>query len=281
MRFRYIILLAALAACTSHQPEAIAAPPVPVTQTPLATLAPAKPKAGLQSFDSWKAEFRGRASKAGVSDELLNKVLADIYVNERVISLDKKQPEHKLTKEEYLRNVINDARIQKGKRMLAENRTLLDEISQKSGVEPEFIVALWGLETGYGDNTGGFSVVNSLATLAYEGRRKEFFENELINALLIIDGGHISYEDMIGSWAGAMGQCQFMPTSFLSYAVDYNMDGRADIWGTKEDVFASIANYLRTVGWGADDVTKEKALMHWNRSTYFVASVFMLAEAIK
>ena len=142
-------------------------------------------------------------------------------------------------------------------------------------------MALWGLETAYGKNTGNFNILNSLATLAYEGRRREFFESELISALLIIDQGHIKASDMKGSWAGAMGQCQFMPSSFLAYAVDYDHDGKTNIWTDREDVLASIANYLSTVGWGADEETKRKALMHWNRSTYFVASVFKLAEEIR
>ncbi len=285
-----LIIAAALTGCKAQAGGEIpvAAPPVAVqsrtlTPAPVPTPKPA-PNVGNENspaFAQWKTSFHEKALNAGISQRLVDEALADIYVNERVISLDRKQPEHKLTKEEYLRNVINDARIQKGRRLFAENRALLDEISKKSGVEPEFIVALWGLETGYGENTGNFSVVNSLATLAYEGRRREFFENELLSALLIIDQGHISLGNMIGSWAGAMGQCQFMPSSFLAYAVDYDGDGRADIWKNRKDVFASIANYLYTVGWGKDAAAKEKALMNWNRSSYFVASVFLLAEKIR
>ena len=126
---------------------------------------------------------------------------------------------------------------------------MLERIAAKYGVQARFIVALWGTETNYGGYTGNFSVPRSLATLAYDGRRAEFFRKELLNALKIIDAGHITLADMDGSWAGAMGQCQFMPTSFLKYAVDYDGDGKKDIWGTRADIFASIANYLSSVGW--------------------------------
>lgn len=275
MKRRNIFLAILLSACVADPDELVAAPPPAVEsrQLHIATK--------QDAFGDWKQNFRLRAIDAGITPTLVDTALADIYVNERIIALDKKQPEHKLTKEEYLAKVINNVRVQKGKKLLAENRALLDDISKKSGVEPEFIVALWGLETGYGENTGNFSVVNSLATLAYEGRRREFFEKELVAALKIIQEGHITLDDMIGSWAGAMGQCQFMPSSFLSYAVDYDGDAKADIWHNRTDVFASIANYLYTVGWGQSDEAKEKALMNWNRSTYFVASVFKLAGLIK
>ena len=232
-------------------------------------------------FQQWLAGFKERAIQNGISRSTVNKALKISEPLSRVITLDKKQPEKKLTMDEYLASVISKARITKGRELYAENKELLDKISAKYNVEPEFIVALWGLETGYGKNTGGFNVVNALATLAYEGRRREFFESELTSALLIIDQGHISPSEMKGSWAGAMGQCQFMPSSFLAYAVDYDGDGKTDIWNNKKDVFASIANYLSTVGWGPDVETKQKALMHWNRSTYFVASVFKMAEEIK
>ena len=233
-------------------------------------------------FDRWIADFKNRALKSGISKKSLDSSLKIAEPIERVIELDRKQPERsKITKEEYLAKVIDQNRINKGRQLLDDNREVLNKISARYGVEPEFIVALWGLETGYGKNTGGFGIISSLATLAYEGRRREFFESELISALLIIDSGHITAKDMRGSWAGAMGQCQFMPSSFLAYAVDHDGDGKKDIWGNRQDVFASIANYLNTVGWGANPATKEKALMHWNRSTYFVASVFKLAEEIK
>lgn len=232
-------------------------------------------------FAVWLADFKERAVANGIARSTVNRSLKIAEPIERIITLDKKQPEKKLTMEEYMANVISDARIIKGRELYEKNYDLLNTISAQYGVEPEFIVALWGLETGYGKNTGGFNVLSSLATLAYEGRRREFFESELVSALLIIDQGHIEPSEMRGSWAGAMGQCQFMPSSFLAYAVDYDGDGKTDIWSNKQDIFASIANYLRTVGWGASEEQKRQTLMHWNRSTYFVASVFKMAEEIK
>lgn len=232
-------------------------------------------------FNNWLSGFKTKALQNGISQSTVTSALDGLKPVKKVIKLDKKQPETQQTREEYLAKVINNARIQKGRQMMAENKALLADISKQTGVEPEFIVALWGLETGYGENIGNYNVIASLATLAYEGRRREFFEGELMSALLIVDEHHATAAEMRGSWAGAMGQCQFMPSSYLAYAVDYNRDGRIDIWSSKEDVLASIANYLSTIGWGKDKAQKEKALMNWNKSSYFVASVFKLAELIK
>ena len=154
----------------------------------------------------------------------------------------------------YKKLVISDTRVERGKRRLEKYDALLEEIAVKYGVQKRFIVALWGIETSYGEITGGYNIIEALATLAHDGRRSTFFRNELINALRIIDQGHISLENMKGSWAGAMAQCQFMPSSFLAYAVDYDGDGKKDIWNSLPDVFASIANYLSQVGWD-DDLT--------------------------
>jgi membrane-bound lytic murein transglycosylase B len=168
-----------------------------------------------------------------------------------VIELDRKQPENKKTFAQYRETVVNSARIAQGRELMQAYGRELSAISAKYGVAPQYIVALWGIETNYGGNTGGFKVLPALATLAWEGRRREFFEGELLNALKIIDQGHISAAAMKGSWAGAMGQNQFMPSSFISFAVDENGDGRRDIWGTEADVFASTANYLKKSGWTA------------------------------
>lgn len=234
-----------------------------------------------ESFEKWLDGFAQKAIDNGISHNTLNDALGSVTLSKKVVSLDRKQPEKKLTMEEYLANVINDARIEKGRRLMQENKALLADIYKRTGVDPEFIVALWGLESGYGERQGDFQIVSALATLAYEGRRRQFFEDELLSALVILEQQQMPASELRGSWAGAMGQSQFMPSSYLAYAVDYNMDGRVDIWNSKEDVLGSIANYLRTVGWGKSDELKRKTLMDWNRSTYFVASVFQLAEAIR
>ncbi len=208
-------------------------------------------RANQQDFASWLSDFKRDALAAGISQPTLDEALDNVQPIPRVIELDRKQPEFVLTFREYLARQVTDARVEKAKRLYEQHRALLEEIGRKYAVPPRFILALWGMETDFGRVTGGFSVVAALATLAYDGRRAEFFRKELLNALRIIDQGHIRAADMTGSWAGAMGQNQFMPSSFLSYAVDYDGDGRRDIWTTLPDVFASIANYLSKSGWNA------------------------------
>ncbi len=171
----------------------------------------------------------------------------------RVIELDRKQPETTLSFGEYLDRVMPPARIDKARDRLIQRRVLLDQVAQQFGVAPRFIVALWGIESDFGQQTGGFSVIAALATLAYDGRRSAYFRRELIDALRILDRGDITPLAMKGSWAGAMGQSQFMPSAFLRYAVDYDGDGRRDIWSDGPDLFASIANYLAQSGWRAGE----------------------------
>ena len=207
-----------------------------------------------QSFEQWRADLRTEAVSKGITELVFDTAFAGVQPIERVIELDRRQPEFTMTLETYLSKVVSATRIKKARQKLAEHKAILAEVSERFGVQPRFIVALWGIETNFGQHTGGFSVIAALATLAYDGRRSAYFRGELLNALRIIQEGHISAENMKGSWAGAMGQSQFMPSSFLSYAFDYDKDGKRDIWGTRKDVFASIANYLSSVGW-RDDIT--------------------------
>lgn len=209
--------------------------------------------AQTSSFNFWLDGVKRKAHNQGVSEKTIQSALNSISPIKRVIELDKKQPEGKKTFAQYRKMIVNQNRINKGRRMIRENIHALNQVEAKYGVPKQFIVALWGIETNYGSNTGGFNVIPALATLAWEGRRSEFFTKELINALKIIDNGHITAKNMKGSWAGAMGQNQFMPSSFNSYAVDYNGDGKRDIWNTKIDIFASSANYLKKNGWKAGE----------------------------
>jgi membrane-bound lytic murein transglycosylase B len=171
----------------------------------------------------------------------------------RVIELDRRQPEHKMTFAEYFAKVVTQQRLDDARQKLAENWDLLQRVWQRYRVQPRFIVALWGVESDFGRTMGSYKVAAALATLAYDGRRGEMFRKELIAALKIIDQGHIRAEDMVGSWAGAMGQCQFMPTTFLTYAVDFNGDGRRDIWHTRADVLGSIGHFVSRLGWRGDE----------------------------
>ena len=209
-------------------------------------------KAVAEEFNTWLDTLKIEARSKGISQSTIESSLSGIKPIPRVIELDRKQPEFTLTFKEYLRRVVSDRRIRIGKAKLVEHEKLLAEITIKYGVQPRYIIALWGIETDFGRITGGFPVISSLATLAYDGRRSKFFRKELFLALKIVDKGHITAKDMLGSWAGAMGQNQFMPSSFHAYAVDYNKDGSKDIWKTLPDIFASIANYLSKSGWQGD-----------------------------
>ena len=229
----------------------------------LALLLPGRVEAA-RDFSSWLNGVRDEAKGLGIGEATLDEALAGIEPIPRVIELDRRQPEFTLTFKQYLERVVNDRRARIGKRKLTEHRALLDAISRKYRVQPRFIVALWGIETDFGRITGGFPVVASLATLAHDGRRAKFFRKELMLALRIIDQGHITSKKMIGSWAGAMGQNQFMPSSFHAYAVDHDGDGNKDIWGTLPDVFASIANYLSKSGWRDDQTWGRPATVPGN-----------------
>lgn len=222
--------------------------------------------ASVPDFNTWLAGMRSEALREGISPRIVSIALSDnLTPIERVIELDRKQPEKTITFEEYVERIVNHRRIERGREMYQRHRALLEEVGQKYGVPPQYIVALWGIETNYGSNTGGFEVVQSLATLAWEGRRADFFRKELMNALKILDEGHISPDQMKGSWAGAMGQSQFMPSSFNNFAVDYDGDGRRDIWNTHADVFASAANYLARNGWNGD--------IRWGRKVSLPAGI--------
>lgn len=205
--------------------------------------------AQTQDFNTWLSGIRQQAAAQGISQATINAALYNIQPSQRAIELDRKQPEKKKTFAQYKKLIVNDLRVKRGRQMLREHYQTLQEVENRFGVPKEIIVSLWGIETNYGSNTGGFMVVPALATMAWEGRRAEFFTKELMNALKIIDAGHISAANMKGSWAGAMGQNQFMPSSFNAYAIDGNGDGKRDIWNTKKDVFASTANYLKKNGW--------------------------------
>ena len=209
-------------------------------------------QAQAEEFDVWRGALRTEALSNGISAALFDEAFQNVSPIARVIELDRNQPEFTLTLSTYLQKVVSGTRAKKARIRLEEHKDILAEVSAKYGVQPRFIVALWGIETNFGQHTGGFSVIAALATLAHDGRRSAYFRKELLNALTILQEGHIKPADMKGSWAGAMGQSQFMPSSFLSYATDWDGDGRRDIWTTQNDVFASIANYLSSVGWRND-----------------------------
>ena len=202
-----------------------------------------------QAFRDWIDVLRGEARGKGISEATLDAALRDIAPVMAVIELDRRQPEFTQTFWAYLHRRVSDERVKRGRALLAKHRDLLDEIYAKYGVPPRYLIAFWGLETNFGDYPGSFRVIDALATLAYDQRRARFFRAELLGALQILEEGHISPDAMTGSWAGAMGQMQFIPSTFIGYAVDFTGDGRKDIWGSLPDAFSSAANFLFNLGW--------------------------------
>ncbi|HXP75527.1 MAG TPA: lytic murein transglycosylase [Stellaceae bacterium] len=210
-------------------------------------------RAAEVDFATWLGGVRQEAIAQGIRPQSVTQALAGAHQIDRVLELDRHQPETTLTFEQYIDLVVSPQRVQQGHQNLQDHRGLLEQVSRRYAVQPRFIVALWGIESNYGKGSGDFPEISALATLAYDGRRSAYFRKELMAAIKIVDQGWIRPEDMLGSWAGAMGQCQFMPSSYLQFAVSYNDDGRRDIWHRHEDIFASIANYLARSGWHGDE----------------------------
>ncbi|MEM7544103.1 MAG: lytic murein transglycosylase [Pseudomonadota bacterium] len=239
------LMLVAGASCAAPSngasPAAAAAPQAEVVQAATNT---------YSSFSDWRAAFRGRAAAKGISGATFDRAFAGVGVNDRVLELDGRQAEFTKAIWEYLDSAVSDTRIANGQEKAALHAATLRDIEAAYGVEKEVVLAIWGLESAYGFNYGSIPVIESLATLAYDGRRRAFAEEQLVEALRIIQSGDVTPERMIGSWAGAMGHTQFIPTSFQAYAVDFTGDGRRDIWSDDPaDALASTANYLATFGW--------------------------------
>ncbi len=211
-------------------------------------------------FDRWLDEFKQEAREQGVSDETLDKAFVGVKPSPRVVKLDRSQPETIQTFQDYFDKRVTPYRIELGRKQYKANRALLQKIESRFGVQGRFIAAFWGMETSYGRFSGGHYVIAALTTLAYDPRRAKFFRKQLLDALLILDEGHITVDRMKGSWAGAMGQTQFMPSTFRAYAMDGDGDGKINIWESKADAFASAANYLSSIGW-RDDQTWGREVM--------------------
>jgi membrane-bound lytic murein transglycosylase B len=203
-------------------------------------------------FKAWLKDFRRQAKKSGISKPTLDSSLSGISLNPSVIKANNFQPEFSKPIWDYLDGALSQARIDKGKALYAEHTALLDEIAAIYNVPPRYIVAIWGLESSYGALTGGYNALEALATLGFRGRRAQFGRTQLMAALQIVDNGDKPATAMTGSWAGAMGQTQFIPTTYLTYAIDHDQDGSRDIWSNLGDVFASTSNYLRASGWQQD-----------------------------
>lgn len=203
-------------------------------------------------FENWLSQLRREALSQGVHQATIDTALGHLTLLPNVLKKQQQQPEKLRTLDRYLQQIASPQRIATGREKMAQHKLLLERISRRFQVQPRFIVALWGVESDFGRNSGRTPVVPALATLAFAGQRSDYFRRELLVALRILDEGHVSFEQMKGSWAGAMGQCQFMPWNFLRRAVDFDGDGRRDIWHSAEDVLASIAHFLSKLGWRND-----------------------------
>jgi membrane-bound lytic murein transglycosylase B len=259
------VAFAILAACTS------APAPLPVvakieTPPPVVAIVPAPAPTVLppaestyqsprqsQPFSVWLSALRQDALGRGISANTLNAAFADLVPSQRVIDLDRNQPDVKASYFAYMRKRLTGDKIARAQSAFQTNKDMLLTAQSAHGVPAEVIVGIWGMETDFGGFSGNTPVIQSLASLAYDGRRASMFRNELFAALTILDKGDASLEQMRGSWAGAFGQAQFMPSSYLRYAVDGDGSGNRDVWKSLPDVFGSIGNYLKQVGWNKND----------------------------
>ena len=207
--------------------------------------------AAEENFAAWRAQLAREAVARGIGPDVVARALDGVEPLPAVIEADRRQPERRLSFVDYRRLVVSRSRIATGQRLLQEHQELLSRVERRYGVPAAVIVALWGVESDFGRHHGDYPVFAALATLAYDGRRASLFRAQLLDAFEIVGRGYADIARMRGSWAGAMGQNQFMPSTFLAYAVDFDGDGRRDIWTSLPDIFASTANYLAAVGWDA------------------------------
>lgn len=229
--------------------SALSLPNQAIANTGIASPSGSEFTADAEKFNAFVQALKAEALGKGYDKDLVETAFQDIKFKPKVIKADRGQPEFVETLETYLPKRVTQWTVDKARNMYKQHKTLLDEIGEEFGVQPRFIVALWGLESAFGKYQGNMPLVSSLVTLSYDGRRGAFFKKELWHALDIVQKGEASIEQLKGSWAGAIGQVQFMPSSFKAYAVDYDGDGIKDVWKNQADVFASAANYLKSVGW--------------------------------
>ena len=245
-------VLAVLAGCASVPPAGPAAPAAAPASTSVAAPAvgsPGQPELPAQAFARWVQAFAATAREAGIAEETLRMAFDDVRFVPRAVDLDRRQPEFTQTVWDYLERAVSEQRVVRGREKRAEFSAEAEAAAARHGVPASVLVAIWGMESSYGANYGDIPVIDALATLGFEGRREAWARGQLLAALQILQSGDIDRARMVGSWAGAMGQTQFLPSSFLAYAVDADGDGRRDIWGSMPDVMASTANFLARAGW--------------------------------
>lgn len=231
-------------------------------------------------FDRWLGSFKKQAAANGIGRRALG-ALNGLTYSRQVIRLDRNQKSFKISQAAFIKGRVTPGRVKRAKRKLKKHARLFAAIEKKYGVPKEIIVAIWAMETDFGANRGKMNIFRSLATLAYDCRRSAFFKNELMSALKIAHRGWMSPKQMRGAWAGELGQTQFLASSYLNYAVDYNGDGRRDLVRTTADVLASTANYLKRKGWRRDGGFKQGALAEWNKSRKYQVAIAVFAERVR
>ncbi len=258
--------------------------PIAIICAGLAILA-ASPKAQepepKPSFDTWLARIRSEALANGISEGTVSRALDGLEPLPVVVERDRSQAEIVLSIDDYVRRRLTPKFVKAANEHAAAERVTLQQVSDRYGVQPRYLVAVWGMESNFGRFSGVRPVVQALATLAWEGRRGAFFTSELMDALRIVDRGDIDLAVMKGSWAGAMGQTQFMPSSYLKHAEDFDGNGDRDIWRSTPDVLASIANYLKAYGWKADETWGREVRLPAAKADSIVEKVGLRTEGCR
>lgn len=236
-------------------------------------------------FDGWLEDFKAQAVASGISRRAVSSALNGISYDRKVVRLDRSQRSFKLSFEKFYARRVSNAMIRKGQRYIQQHRSLFDRIEARYGVPPAIVVAIWALETNFGGNSGNMSILRSLATLAYDCRRSDFFKNELFAALRIVDRGDMSPGQLRGGWAGEIGQTQFLASSYLKFAVDFDGNGRRDLIRSVPDMLASTANFLKAHGWqrggGWQPGSANYGVLNdWNRATVYQKTIAVMASKI-
>jgi len=238
-------------------------------------------------FSAWLGQMRSAAASAGISARTIDAALSGITYDANVVRLDRSQRSFKLSFEQFYARRVSSSLINRGHRLMQQHRATLQRVESRFGVPPEVLVAIWGLETNFGaDSSGKHSIIRSVATLAYDCRRSDFFRNEVMSTLKIIDRGDMSVSQMRGGWAGEIGQVQFLPSSYFKYAVDFDGDGRRDLVNSVPDMLASTANFLKAHGWRAGQswqpgAPNYAALQQWNKAEVYSKTIAVMSERMR
>ena len=241
---------------------------------------------GPSGFDAWIAAYKGRAKAAGISDKAIAAGLQGVSYDPGVIRLDRGQKSFKLSFEQFYARRVSSSLISRARQKMSAHKALLDRIEKQYGVPPAVIVSIWGLETNFGaDGHGGKSIVRSIATLAYDCRRSAFFENELTSALKIVDRGDMSPSELVGGWAGEIGPMQFLPSSYIKHAVDFDGDGRRNLKSSVPDMLGSTGKFLKAHGWQAGQpwgpgTANYAVIKDWNRAEVYQRTIAVMSERI-